>query len=124
MLVHFPYFKIIFTLHFFCFRVKTSQLEKLKSQLIQKLDSADKESKLLKDYKAEMEALLHEKMAHVEELRLIHADINLVSQPESLSFFLWNLHFCNFNPFTRENFAEKLVLKVVDRFSGHCHAIK
>jgi len=49
------------------------------------LDSADKESKLLKDYKAEMEALLHEKMAHVEELRLIHADINLVSQPESLS---------------------------------------
>ena len=124
MLVHFPYFKIIFTLHFFCFRVKTSQLEKLKSQLIQKLDSADKESKLLKDYKAEMEALLHEKMAHVEELRLIHADINLVSQPESLSFFLWNLHFCNFNPFTRENFAEKLVLKVVERFSGHCYAIK
>ena len=124
MFVHFPYFKIIFTLPFFCFRVKTSQLEKLKSQLVQKLDSADKESKLLKDYKAEMEALLHEKMAHVEELRLIHADINLVSQPESLSFFLWNLHFCNFNPFTPENFAEKLVLKVVERFCGHCHAIK
>ena len=40
---------------------------------------AEKEGKLLKDYKAEMEALLHEKMAHVEELRLIHADINLVS---------------------------------------------
>ena len=33
---------------------------------------------MLKEYKAEMEALLHEKMAHVEELRLIHADINLV----------------------------------------------
>ena len=61
------------------FRVKTSQLEKLKSQLIQELDTAEKEGKLLKDYKAEMEALLHEKMAHVEELRLIHADINLVS---------------------------------------------
>ena len=124
MLVHFPYFKIIFTLHFFCFRVKTSQLEKLKSQLIQKLDSADKESKLLKDYKAEMEALLHEKMAHVEELRLIHADINLVSQPESLSFFLWTLYFFNFNPFAPENFAKKLVLKLVEQFSGHCHAIK
>ena len=54
-------------------------MEKLKSQLIQELDVAEKESKLLKDYKAEMEALLHEKMAHVEELRLIHADINLVS---------------------------------------------
>ena len=60
-------------------RVKTSQLEKLKSQLIHELDVAEKESKLLKDYKGEMEALLHEKMAHVEELRLIHADINLVS---------------------------------------------
>ena len=47
--------------------------------MIQELDAAEKESKLLKDYKAEMEALLHEKMAHVEELRLIHADINLVS---------------------------------------------
>ena len=59
--------------------MKTSQLEKLKSQLIHELDVAEKESKLLKDYKGEMEALLHEKMAHVEELRLIHADINLVS---------------------------------------------
>lgn len=59
--------------------MKTSQLEKLKTQLIQELDHAEKESKLLKDYKGEMEALLHEKMAHVEELRLIHADINLVS---------------------------------------------
>lgn len=54
-------------------------MEKLKAQLIQELDAAEKEGKLLKDYKAEMEALLHEKMAHVEELRLIHADINLVS---------------------------------------------
>lgn len=60
-------------------RVKSSQLDKLKSQLIHELDVAEKESKLLTDYKAEMEALLHEKMAHVEELRLIHADINLVS---------------------------------------------
>ena len=55
-------------------------MEKLKAQLIQELDAAEKEGKLLKDYKAEMEALLHEKMAHVEELRLIHADINLVSR--------------------------------------------
>ena len=55
-------------------------MEKLKTQLIQELDAAEKEGKLLKDYKAEMEALLHEKMAHVEELRLIHADINLVSR--------------------------------------------
>ena len=62
-----------------CFRTKTSQLEKLKSHLFQELEVAEREDKLLKDYKCEMEALLHEKMAHVEELRLIHADINLVS---------------------------------------------
>lgn len=69
--------------HYCChLRVKSSQLDKLKSQLILELDVAEKESKLLTDYKAEMEALLHEKMAHVEELRLIHADINLVSIDE------------------------------------------
>jgi len=75
--LHVTFSQIIMISHF---RVKTSQMEKLKSQLIQELDAAEKEGKLLKDYKAEMEALLHEKMAHVEELRLIHADINLVSQ--------------------------------------------
>jgi hypothetical protein len=36
------------------------------------------EEKRLEEYKQEMELLLQEKMAHVEELRLIHADINLV----------------------------------------------
>ena len=62
----------------FSFRTKTAQLEKMKSQLYQELELTEREDKLLKDYKCEMEALLHEKMAHVEELRLIHADINLV----------------------------------------------
>ena len=46
---------------------------------MQEMDVTEREDRLLKDYKAEMEALLHEKMAHVEELRLIHADINLVN---------------------------------------------
>ena len=72
----------------YSFRVKTSQLDKLKSQLVQDLDVAEKEGKLLKDYKAEMEALLHEKMAHVEELRLIHADINLVSHCSFIFLFV------------------------------------
>ena len=39
----------------------------------------DTEDRYLEEYKAEMELLLQEKMAHVEELRLIHADINLVT---------------------------------------------
>ena len=28
------------------------------------------------------------------------------------------------NPFTPGDFAEKRILKLVDWFSGHCHAIK
>ena len=30
----------------------------------------------------------------------------------------------NFNPFAPGDFAEKRVLKLVEWFSGHCHAIK
>jgi malonyl CoA-acyl carrier protein transacylase len=63
---------------FFDPRARSGHLEKLRSQLMKELDAAEREERLVKDYKAEMEALLHEKMAHVEELRLIHADINLV----------------------------------------------
>ncbi|KXJ23699.1 zinc finger C4H2 domain-containing protein [Exaiptasia diaphana] len=59
-------------------RARSSQLEKLRGQLLKELEAAEREERLVKDYKAEMEALLHEKMAHVEELRLIHADINLM----------------------------------------------
>ena len=36
----------------------------------------ESEEKCLSEYKKEMEALMQEKMAHVEELRQIHADIN------------------------------------------------
>ena len=53
-------------------------MEKLKSKLRQEVNNTDTEDRYLEEYKAEMELLLQEKMAHVEELRLIHADINLV----------------------------------------------
>uniref|UniRef100_A0A8C6XSU8 Uncharacterized protein n=1 Tax=Naja naja TaxID=35670 RepID=A0A8C6XSU8_NAJNA len=49
-------------------RNKTLQMEKIKARL-----------KAEFEYKQEMDLLLQEKMAHVEELRLIHADINVVS---------------------------------------------
>lgn len=52
---------------------------------MKELEAGEREERVLKDYKAEMEALLHEKMAHVEELRLIHADINLVGKPDQCS---------------------------------------
>jgi len=54
-------------------------LEKVKSKLKLEIDATENEDKLICEYKKEIELLLQEKMAHVEELRLIHADINLVS---------------------------------------------
>lgn len=63
---------------FFISRQKTFSLEKLRSRLRQEIEATETEEKCLEEYKREMELLLQEKMAHVEELRLIHADINLV----------------------------------------------
>ena len=57
-------------------RSKTISLEKLKLRLIHDVDSFEVESKSLAEYRREMELLQQEKMAHVEELRQIHADIN------------------------------------------------
>lgn len=45
-------------------------------RLLHDVDSFDAESKCLSEYRREMELLQQEKMAHVEELRQIHADIN------------------------------------------------
>ncbi|XP_062391520.1 zinc finger C4H2 domain-containing protein [Sardina pilchardus] len=59
-------------------RNKTVQMEKLRSRLKIEFEALESEEKHLKEYKQEMELLLQEKMAHVEELRLIHADINVM----------------------------------------------
>ncbi|KAK3509377.1 hypothetical protein QTP70_030805 [Hemibagrus guttatus] len=59
-------------------RNKTVQMEKLKARLRSEFATLESEEKHLRDYKQEMELLLQEKMAHVEELRLIHADINVM----------------------------------------------
>ena len=64
---------------FSCLRQKTLQLVKMKAKLRSELSAAETEDHYLSQYKAEMELLMQEKMAHVEELRLIHADLNLVS---------------------------------------------
>jgi len=57
-------------------RNRTEQLEKLKSRLRSEVDATEYEEKMLQEFKKEMECLIQEKMAHVEELRQIHADIN------------------------------------------------
>lgn len=62
-----------------CHRSKTLQLEKLKQRILQEVEQTEQEEKCLLEYKQEMDLLMQEKMAHVEELRQIHADINAVN---------------------------------------------
>ena len=65
--------------HFVLHRSKTLQLEKLKQRILQEVEQTEQEEKCLLEYKQEMDLLMQEKMAHVEELRQIHADINAVN---------------------------------------------
>ncbi len=60
------------------YSTKMVHLEKMKSKLHHAIGTVDLEDKCLDEYKAELNFLMQEKMAHVEELRLINADINLV----------------------------------------------
>ena len=69
----------MFDINFFVVRQKTLQLEKLKLLVKETLHAAEEEKQSLGKYKHEVSLLLQEKMAHVEELRLIHTDINTVS---------------------------------------------
>lgn len=56
------------------------QLEKLKMRLKSEVEVTDTEEKCLSEYRKELECLMQEKMAHVEELRQIHADIHAMEQ--------------------------------------------
>lgn len=76
-------------------------LEKVRSKLRQEFENTENEEKRLEEYKQEMELLLQEKMAHVEELRLIHADINLVK----ISTFLMEILCCFILNFDFEFYA-------------------
>lgn len=80
----------ILLLYLTLYRSKTVHLEKVRSKLRQEFENTENEEKRLEEYKQEMELLLQEKMAHVEELRLIHADINLVK----ISTFLMEILCC------------------------------
>ena len=62
-------------------------VHRLQERLAAEVDMVQMEEATLAAYREDLELLLQEKMAHVEELRLIHADINAVS----LSFF-FTLH--------------------------------
>ena len=53
----------------------------MKGRLLVDMQEAEKEEDRLKEYRHEMELLNQERLAHVEELRQIHSDINTVSNP-------------------------------------------
>ncbi|XP_077975898.1 zinc finger C4H2 domain-containing protein-like [Styela clava] len=57
-------------------RQKTVVAEKMKLNMKELMNDLHSEEKCLADYQTEIELLIQEKMAHVEELRLIHTDIN------------------------------------------------
>ncbi|XP_066958370.1 zinc finger C4H2 domain-containing protein [Macrobrachium rosenbergii] len=57
-------------------RAKVVAVERIRARLAQEVEMVQAEEASLAEYRAEMELLLQEKMAHVEELRQIHADIN------------------------------------------------
>ncbi|XP_011666232.2 zinc finger C4H2 domain-containing protein isoform X1 [Strongylocentrotus purpuratus] len=59
-------------------RSQTVHLEKMKGRLLVDMQEAEKEEDRLKEYRHEMELLNQERLAHVEELRQIHSDINTI----------------------------------------------
>lgn len=71
----------------FAYRSKTIQLDKIKQRIFQEVEMTEQEDKCLMEYKQEMDLLMQEKMAHVEELRQIHADINAVSLKLEIKYY-------------------------------------
>ena len=57
-------------------RNKTINLERTRVSLLCNVGQMEDEDRCLQEYRRELELLQQEKMAHVEELRQIHADIN------------------------------------------------
>jgi hypothetical protein len=54
-------------------------LTKLKSKLAQEVEQIENESKCVKNFQTELDLLIQEKLAHLEELKQIQNDIQTVS---------------------------------------------
>lgn len=61
-------------------RQKTIQAMKLRTKIQDELAAREAEEKSLAEFDAEMSLLNQERLAHVDELRLIHNDIEQVSR--------------------------------------------
>lgn len=76
-------------------------MEKIKARLKAEFEALESEERHLKEYKQEMDLLLQEKMAHVEELRLIHADINVVRDSLAVDSLTTTQLYMNHSPSCR-----------------------
>ena len=64
-------------LRFDC-REKQNQLQTIQTHLTQNTELVTRENQVLREFRKELDMLVQERMSHIEELRLIHADINIV----------------------------------------------
>jgi hypothetical protein len=60
------------------YREKQTQFTRLQNHLQQNTDLITRENQVLREFRKELDMLVQERMSHIEELRLIHADINIV----------------------------------------------
>ena len=67
------------------FSDKESQFQRLKENLQQNADIIVRENQVLHEFRKELDLLVQERMSHIEELRLIHADINIVRNQLKIS---------------------------------------
>ncbi|CAF2698752.1 unnamed protein product [Rotaria sp. Silwood2] len=57
---------------------KQNQLQRIQTNLNQNTDLVTRENQVLREFRKELDMLVQERMSHIEELRLIHADINIM----------------------------------------------
>lgn len=59
-------------------KLRMDEMNKLRGRMHEEIDLINIEEKCLQEYRREMDSLYQEKMTHVEELRQIHSDINML----------------------------------------------
>jgi hypothetical protein len=84
VILHF--FELIYLLFSFS-REKQNQLQTIQTHLNQNTDLMTRENQVLREFRKELDLLIQERMSHIEELRLIHADINIVCL-QKMRFFI------------------------------------
>lgn len=77
----------IYAEHVVFSRNKTDDLHAVSNLLKQEVTELHQEETNMKEYKSELDLLLAEKLHHVEILRQIHSDINMVRHAPLLNFF-------------------------------------